>query len=373
MSPTASPDLPATYAWEPTDEDIAARYGVALDEILRFDLNTSPQPPASAAAALAQGGFQPILSEYPPADYRGLVAAAAAAYGVQPDEILVGAGADEVLDVVGRTFLRQDGRAVIPGPTYGLYRVVTEQRGARAIALPRRGAREGWALDLDATVDAANGADIVWLCNPNNPTATAEPDGTLEALLARLSSEAVRLGRLPPIVVLDEAYAEFIGRSLVGLRVRHPNLVVVRTASKAYGLAGLRVGFAVADGATIALLERYRPPASVSTISAEIVKQALLDPATMLATVARVDLERGRLIHELRALGWAVGPSVTNFLLVDFGSPDRAAGVAATLLRRGIVPRTFDAGQPLAGFLRFTIRDVPGNDRLLDAAREARA
>ena len=380
MSPTVSPAVgaaarpakaPAIYAWEATDEAIAARYGLPLERIVRFDLNTSPEAPAVAAATLARGGFQPTLSEYPPSDYRRLVAAAAGAYGVQPDEILVAAGADEVLDVVAKAFLPPSGVAVIPVPTYGLYQVLTEQRGAQAVAVPRRPAQERWALDLEATVDAAIGAEVVWVCSPNNPTATAEPDGAIETLLARLAAGAARLGRRPPIVVLDEAYAEFTGRSLVALRERHPNLVVVRTASKAYALAGLRVGFAVADAGTIAELARYRPPASVSTISAAIVTDALLDPAAMLATVAAVEGERGRLLEGLRGLGWEVGPSVTNFVLVDLGSPDRAAAVAATLLCRGIVPRTFGAGHPLAGFLRFTVRDASGNDRLLEAAREA--
>ncbi len=365
------PRAPSIYAWEATDEAIAARYGVPLAQIVRFDLNTSPEPPAVAAATLARGGFRPTLSEYPPSDYRPLVGAAASAYGVQPDEILVAAGADEVLDIVAKAFLPPRGVAVIPAPTYGLYQVLTEQRGAHAVVVPRRPPQEQWALDLAATVDAAGGADVVWVCNPNNPTATAEPDGAIESLLASLASGAGRLGRRPPIVVLDEAYAEFTGRTQVTLRERSPNLVVVRTASKAYGLAGLRVGFAVADPATIAELARYRPPASVSTTSAAVVTDALRDPAAMLETVAAVERERGRLIAGLRELGWAVGPSVTNFVLVDLGSPVRAGAVAATLLRRGIVPRTFDAGHPLAGFLRFTVRDAPGNDRLVEAAREA--
>jgi histidinol-phosphate aminotransferase len=375
MSPTVAPaatPAPASYAWEATDDEIAARYGVPPGRILRFDLNTSPEPPGLAAEILARGAFDPILSEYPPSDYRRLVAAAAGAYDVSPDEILVAAGADEVLDLAGKAFLRPGGAAVIPLPSYSMYRVITEQRGARVVAVPRLPAAAGWALDVDATADAAVGAELVWLCSPNNPTALAEPDGTIESLLARLEARAARAGARAPVVILDEAYAEFTGRSLIALRGRHPNLVVVRTASKAYALAGLRVGFAVAGAATIREIAPYRPPASVSTVSAAVVTEALRDRTAMLANVARVAQERGRLSAGLRAIGWDVGPSVTNFLLVDLGSAARSAPVAEALLRRGIVPRTFGPGHPLAGCLRFTVRDAAGNDALIDAAREVR-
>ena len=169
-------------------------------------------------------------------------------------------------------------------------------------------------------------------------------------------------------MVLDEAYAEFVGRSLLDLRFRHPNLVVVRTASKAYALAGLRVGFAVARPETIARIAPYRPPGSVSTISVTVVTAALAEPRAMVANVERVDAERDRLAADLRATGWSVGPSVTNFLLVDFGTAERAAAVATGLLERGLVPRTFAAGHLLAHCLRLTIRDREGNERLADAA-----
>ena len=371
MSPpaTAAP-TPASYAWEATDEEIVARYGVALERILRFDLNTAPEPPALAAEVLARGTFETPLSEYPPSDYRRLVAAAADAYGVQSDEVLVGAGADEILDLAGKSFLPPGGSAVVPVPSYAMYRVITEQRGARVVGVARRPAAEGWALDLDATADAAASADLVWLCNPNNPTALAEPDGTIAALLDAVEARAARTGARPPTVILDEAYVEFTGRSLVDLRARHGNLIVVRTASKAYALAGLRVGFAIARAETIAQLALYRPPGSVSTVSATVVTAALRDGSAMRANLARVERERDRTTGALRAAGWNVGSSVTNFLLVDFGTADRASTIAEALLRRGIVPRTFGEEHPLAAYLRFTIRDTAGNDRLIAAAGE---
>jgi histidinol-phosphate aminotransferase len=247
---------------------------------------------------------------------------------------------------------------------------VTEQRGARAVVVPRLGPEFGWALDEPGVRLAAATADVVWLCSPNNPTALAEPEGAIARLLAGFAEDAAAVGHAPATVVLDEAYAEFVDRSLVDLREDHPNLVVVRTASKAYGLAGLRVGFAVARPETIARIAPYRPPGSVSTVSVTVVTEALADPAGMRANVARVDAERDRLAEALRALGWKVGPSVTNFLLVDLGTAERAAAVATGMLQQGLVPRTFPAGHPLASSLRLTIRDRVGNDRLIAAARE---
>ena len=374
MSPTPvtfnTPTAPSTYSWEATDEEVVARYGVDPATIVRFDLNTSPTPPELVARLLAAGRFESPLSEYPPTDYRRLVEAAAARYGVTRAEILVGAGADEVLDIVAKVFIPPGGRAVVPTPTYAMYRVLTEQRGASVVAVPRLDADHGWALDPAATRAAVADADadVVWLCSPNNPTALAEPDGTIADLLAALAQDATSAGRAAPVVVLDEAYAEFVGSSLLGLRDAYSNLIVVRTASKAYALAGLRVGFGVARPELIARMNPFRPPGSISTVSVTLVTEALRDPGVLDANLERVATERARLSDALRALGWSVGPSVTNFVLVDFGSVERAAAVAEALLARGLVPRTFGQGHPLADHLRLTVRAPDENDRLIAAA-----
>ncbi len=364
----SSPTTPISYAWEATDEEVAARYGVPVAEVARFDLNTSPTPPELALRLLAAGDLGRSLSEYPPSDYRRLVEAAASRYGVGTDEVLVGAGADEVIDLVAKAFLPPGGAAVIPTPSYAMYRVDSEQRGATVRPVPRLGAVAGFALDGPAVRAAARGADIVWLCSPNNPTGLLEPDGVIEALLDGLLGDATERGVEPPVVVLDEAYAEFAGQTLVHLRAGYPRFIVIRTASKAYALAGLRVGFALARPDIIARMAPYRPPGSVSVPSVAIVTEALLDDDILAGNLERVVRERTRLDMALGALGWSVGPSVTNFLLVDFGTPTRAGVVAEYLLGRGLVPRTFGQGHPLAHCLRITVRDIDENDRLIEAA-----
>ena len=377
MSPTpvtfATPNQPSSYAWEATNEEVAARYGVPIDEIVRFDLNTAPAAPDLAQRVTAAGRFHTSLSEYPPADYRRLVEAAAARYGVGTDEIVVGAGADEILDVIGKTFLVEGSHAIVPIPTYAMFRVITEQRGAQAVLVPRLGAGEGYALDLPAVRAAARDAALVWLCSPNNPTAQAEPDGAIETLLRQIDVDANADGRPAPIVVVDEAYAEFAGRSLADLRFQHANLITIRTASKAYAMAGLRVGFAIARPELVARMNPIRPPGSVSTVSVTVVTEALLDPDLAAANVERVAAERARLSAALTEAGWSVGPSTTNFVLVDMGSVDRAAAASEALLRRGLVPRTFPETHPLADHLRLTVRSPEEDDRLIAAAREFEA
>ncbi|HYN49048.1 MAG TPA: aminotransferase class I/II-fold pyridoxal phosphate-dependent enzyme, partial [Candidatus Nanopelagicales bacterium] len=144
----------------------------------------------------------------------------------------------------------------------------------------------------------------------------------------------------------------------------------VRTASKAYALAGMRVGFAIARPELIAEVAPYRPPGSVAIPSVAVVTAALRDPDALAANVARIARERVRLAGAFAAAGFPAGPSVTNFLLVPLGGPRAARVMADGLLARGLVPRTFGADHPLAGHLRFTVRDEAQDDRLIDAFAE---
>lgn len=373
MSPSpfsvSSPVDPASYSWEATDEGIAERFGVPLSQVLRFDLNTSPSPPPELATILAGGVFETPLSEYPPGDYRRLVDAAAAAYGVNADEIVPGAGADEVLDMCTKAFLPPGESIAVSVPTYPMYRIHAEQRGGRVIAVPRLGPEDGWAMDVPAMREAARRATLVWICNPNNPTGRLEPDGAIEALLDGIDADAAIDGRGVPAVVVDEAYSEFTGSSLVPLRERYPNLVAVRTASKAYAMAGLRVGFAVGAAETIRRIAVYRAPGSIGTISVTAVAHALRDQTAMRRNVERVHRERPRLAQGLEAAGWRPQPSDTNFILLDLVTAERAAAASLALMRRGLVPRTFGHGHPLSSCLRVTVRDPGEDDRLLDAVR----
>ena len=350
------------YTWEPSNEAIAARYGLRPEDILRFDTNTSPAAP-EFVPDLLQRPFDPPLNEYPDSAYANLTEAAAAYVGVPPSEVVVGAGADEVLDLVGKAFLPAGAAALVPVPTYAMYGVLTAQRGARITSVPRFAADRGFSLDLDAVASRLVEVSVVWLCAPNNPTGAPEQLATIEAVLEASERSATE----PPLVVVDEAYAEFWPETAVPLRARFPNLIVVRTLSKAFALAGIRVGYAVAARPTIERLERVRPPGSISTISATLAAAALAQPERARRNAAALSAEREWLAGRLSAAGLTPHPSVTNFLLVPFGDHAAAEDAAERLLRRGIVPRTFGPANPLRGHLRLTVRSRTENERLLEA------
>jgi histidinol-phosphate aminotransferase len=235
--------------------------------------------------------------------------------------------------------------------------------------VPRLPADQGFGLDIPAVAEAARTADLVWLCEPNNPTGLAEPVERIVELLVRLTADATADGREAPAVVVDEAYIEFTGKSLSPLRDRYPRLVVIRTLSKAHALAGARVGFAVARPETLAPIMSFRAPASVSTVSAALATASLIRPELAAANVVRIAEQRTRLTAELSALGWRAYPSEVNFILFRFSSPAAAEVAAEALLRTGLVPRTFGAGHPLNDCLRLTVRSAAENDRLIKAAR----
>lgn len=361
MKSAAGPESAGSqvYTWEPSNAAIAARYGLRPEDVLRFDTNTSPLPSPFAAAALA-GSFDPPLNEYPDSSYEELTAAAAAYAGVEPGAVIVGAGADEVLDLVAKAYLPAGSAALLPVPTYAMYGVLTTQRAARIVAVPRIAASQ-WSLDVERIVAQLSDVSVVWLCSPNNPTGAVEPADRVLAVL-----DGAALLPEPPLVVVDEAYFEYSGTSVVSLRNRYPNLLVVRTVSKAFALAGIRVGFGIGTRDVIGRLERVRPPGSISTVSAHLAAIALQDPTYALANVRMLSAERDWLAAELGALGWTSSSSVTNFLLVRVGSSDAAEHAANTLLRAGIVPRTFGPANPLRGHLRLTVRTRGENERLLD-------
>jgi histidinol-phosphate aminotransferase len=358
--PAASP-APASqvYTWEASNAAIAARYGLDPADVLRFDTNTSPAPPGRLPEWLAQL-FDPSLNEYPDSSYAELTDAAAAYIGVRPEQVVVGAGADEVLDMVAKAFLPAGSAALVPIPTYPMYGVLTSQRDARIVSVPRLARDAGFSLDLEAVVARLEDVRVVWLCSPNNPTGQQEPPDQLRAVLSAAETVAD-----PPLVVVDEAYFEFIDSSLVASIEAHRRLLVVRTMSKAFALAGARVGFGIGAREVIERLERVRPPGSISTISAHVASRALAEPGYARDNVTRIVAEREWLSERLTQLGLAPSPSVTNFLLVRFGQHDAAEAAADMLLRHGIVPRTFGPANPLRGHLRLTVRSRPENERLV--------
>lgn len=347
------------YAWEISTAEVAARHGLRPADVLRFDLNTSPYPPASWGAAMEAARAERAPNEYFDTSYAELARLIGPYCGVPPERLVIGAGADEILDIVAKTFLDNGDRVVISAPTYSMYAIVAAQLGATIRACPLG---PDFAQPVDDLLAAAReeGAKIIFHCNPNSPTGNATPSDDLERLVAEA----------PCIVVVDEAYAEFHGWSAIPLIARYPNLIVVRTMSKAFGMAGMRLGWAVADPAAVALLNRVRPPNSVSVVTARVGAAALRDPGAMRAHVAAILAERQPFAAGLREAGAHVYPSATNFLLTRWGDAVEAQAVYERLERRGVVVRNFARHPLIPGHLRVTVRMAEQNARLLAALGE---
>lgn len=331
------------YEWEPPSAEIARKAGVPEDQVVRFDTNTFPWPGAS----LERLPPQP-LNEYPDTSYGALTEAIAQYTDVPTGWITVGAGADEILDMIGRSFIDESARVVISRPTYPMFTVLTEMAGGMLDAVPAIDLR----LDRSAFLEHARDAKLTWLANPNNPTGELMPLDFIEQLAASSTG----------VVVIDEAYYELSGVTAVGLIERFPNLVVVRTLSKGFSLAGARVGYALAGSSMSSVLRRVRPPGSVSVTSAALGVLALRDLDGMRERVATIKSERERLRSQLTTLGFEVRESAANFLLLRTGRQ-----AAPALLREGLVVRTFPATSPLADFIRVTVRRPEENGRLVSA------
>lgn len=335
------------YEWEPPSAAIARQAGVPEDHVIRFDTNTFPWPGAS----LDQLPPTP-LNEYPDTSYGALTEAIAQYTDVPIDRITVGAGADEVLDMVARSYIGDSATVVISTPTYPMFTVLTEMAGGSIDAVPAADLR----LDRKAFLEHAGRASLTWLSNPNNPTGELLPFEFIEEL-ARWAGG---------VVVVDEAYFEISGVTALPLIDDHPNVVVVRTLSKGFGLAGVRVGYALAGPAISAVLRKVRPPGSVSGLSAALAVQAVADPNGMRDRVRRIRTERDGLQAELAALGLEVRESAANFLLVKAGKE-----AASLLLRQGLVVRTFPATSVLADYIRITVRRPEENARLMAALKSS--
>lgn len=339
------------YKWQPSSEDIAARYGIPIDRLIRFDQNTSPFSTDWAPQIVAP--MARTLNEYPAASYRSLREAAATYLGTTAEHVVPGAGVDELILLIAKAFLASGKRACAAVPAYPLYEIATRQHDAEFLGINRIGPK--FEFPLDTLGEAAETSDVTWLCVPNNPIGDRIDDRWVEAIITAAKG----------IVVIDAAYAEFTRDHWIPHIEQHPNLIVCHSMSKAFGLAGLRVGFSVSSLAIAEHINAVRPPGSISSMSGEIATAALQEPQRMERRVLRLIKERGRLAQELTKLGLRVIPSSTNFLLCEIGPA--ASSLSEQLMADGLVVRTFPRDGLLAEFLRFTVRAPHENDRLVDA------
>ena len=326
MTGTAAvrPDLAdlTAYRWQETLPGQA--------QLARFDMNVPPAAPAWFPRELARlARVSPAA--YPDASYTALRQALAAYTGFPAEQIVPTAGSDEALLICGLLALGPGRRAYARRPHYGYYATVTRVTGAELVH------------------DPSAPVDLTWVCAPHNPTgADATPEDVAE-----------RAG----LVVIDQAYVEFGGTDLSPLVRGRQNTVVLRTMSKAFALAGIRVGYVLAPADLAAGLDAIRPPASIGVHAAAMAELALQHTDEMQERVRLTCAERDRIGAELRRGGYTVAPSCANFVLVDLGGA--AAPVARRLLERGMVVRTF-ADPLLRNCIRISPATPDENDRLLE-------
>ena len=344
----ARPEIVALQAYS------SARNENAVAEVM-LDANESPWPPPGAQVDLRTAA----LNRYPDPQPRILVERLARLYAVDASQVLVGRGSDEAIDLLVRAFCRpgRDAIAVCP-PTFGMYATSAAVQGARLVELPLT---PEFGVDVDALASRVpDDVKIVFLCSPNNPTGALTALADIERIALALHGRA--------LVIVDEAYIEFADApSASGALARHPNLGVLRTLSKAWALAGARVGCLLAGAEIIALLRRIMPPYPLPTPSVAAALAALTADglALTLQRVALIVAERERLASELARLPRVrnVLPSRGNFLCVEF---NESAAIQRHLLAAGVVVRDMSRYPRLGDHLRISIGTREENARVIE-------
>ena len=339
--------------------ELAREMGLVEADIVKLASNENPLG-VSPRARAAMAGALDQLALYPDGNGYDLKAAIAARFAVGMDGIVLGNGSNDVLEMVARAFLAPGTTAVYSQHAFAVYPLVTQATGAVGIETPAR----AFGHDLDAMRTAIrDDTRVLFIANPNNPTGTLL---SAEALQAFLQSVPQRV-----IVVLDEAYGEYLDPALqspsVAWLAEFPNLVVTRTFSKAYGLAGLRVGFALAHPEVAGMMNRVRQPFNVNSL-ALLAATAALNDSEFLAESKRVnDAGMAQLLQGCQSLGLTHIPSYGNFVCIRVASPQRTAlAVYQALLRRGVIVRPVgNYGMP--DHLRVSIGLAHQNHRFLTA------
>lgn len=325
-----------------------------LSHAIKLASNENAYGPSPKAMAAMQTEISEV-HRYPDGDCTALKVALAERHGVEESQILIGNGSNEVLELLIRCFAGAGDEVVYSQCGFIVYALATQAAGATQTAVPDT---DKLGHDLAAMAAAiTDKTKVVCIANPNNPTGTLLQNNDIQGFLDALPRHV--------LVILDEAYDEFVvdikADSLQTLK--HPGLVVSRTFSKAYGLAGCRVGYAVADASLLAAVNRFREPFNVNNFAQVAALAALDDAEWVMDKVAKVKAERTRLESIFDDLGVLGGISYANFVLLKH---PKAADILNRLEDQGIIPRPL-AGYGLKDYLRISVGTVEENDVLLQA------
>jgi histidinol-phosphate aminotransferase len=357
--------------------EIAREYGFQESQIVKLASNENPLGMGEKAkAALATAAAD--LGRYPDGNSFELKAAITQRFGVPADWIAIGNGSNDILELVAHTFLQPGRESVFSHHSFAVYALATQATGATAVMVP---AAEGFGHDLNAMLAAiTERTGVIWVANPNNPTGTFIPAAQLEAFIAKVPAHV--------LIVLDEAYTEYLSAAdrydSFGWVKKYSNLLISRSFSKAYGLAGLRVGFGVAQPAVTELLNRIRQPFNVNSLAQAAAAAALFDDAFLEQSAQVNAAGLAQLGQALQQMQIEFIPSKGNFLLIKAaigagaGAVGRAAAADAgmrlfkALLTHGVITRPV-ANYGLPQWLRVSVGTQAENEKFLSVLPKALA
>jgi histidinol-phosphate aminotransferase len=320
------------------------------ERVVKLNTNENPYPPSPHVMRALRELPADRLRRYPDPMADKVRNIVAGMFGVRREQVLCGNGSDELLTLIMRAMVGEGEAIAYPTPTYSLYPVLAEIQAARAVEIPTR---DDFTLPLEALAEVKARALII--CNPNAPTGVFTPVDAIARLAERFRG----------VVVVDEAYVDFASDNAMRLAVARPNVLVLRTLSKSYSLAGLRFGYAVGPADLIKGLEKVKDSYNVDAASIELAAAALQDQAWMRANVEKVRSERARLVPRLAEAGLTVTPSEANFVLARVPDGDGRRWYEA-LKARGILVRWWNLPR-LADKLRITVGTPDQNDALVSA------
>jgi histidinol-phosphate aminotransferase len=358
LAPDYIRDIAPYQPGKPISE-LAREMGLFEAEIIKLASNENPLGMSPAALEAVEAAL-PDLALYPDGNGFVLKQAISRKFGVAQEQIVLGNGSNDVLEFMARTFLRPGLEAIYSQHAFAVYPLVVKAIGAKGVEVPAK----NFGHDLDGMRAAITPATrIIFIANPNNPTGTFLPAPALQAFLQSLPQNV--------LVVLDEAYTEYLpaeqkSRSIEWLNT-FPNLVISRTFSKAYGLAGLRVGFGLAHADLIAMMNRVRQPFNVNSLALVAAAAALDDDEFVQRSYALNQLGMVQLTAAFDRMGLAYIPSSGNFVSVKIGN---AAGVYQKLLRAGVIVRPI-ASYGMPEYLRVTVGLASQNEKFLNALAPA--
>jgi len=340
-------------------EDVKREYG--LDDVIKLASNENPFGVSPKALAAMEAALS-SLNTYPDGAGYAFRAALAAHFSVDMDQVAIGNGADDLIQELSMAFLEDGDEVIVSRSSFPMYDIYAAAMRARLVKTPLT---DDLGLDLDAMAEAiTDRTKLVYVCNPNNPTGKIVSSDEVDAFIRRVPENV--------LIVLDEAYFEMVDsadypESLRYVREGRANVFVMRTFSKAYGLAGIRVGYGFAHSDIISTMLRIKPPFNVNVLAQTAGIAALTDTAFVAESVDGNKSGRGFLESEFDRLNLSYAESHTNFILVHIGP--RALAVQQGLLERGIIVRPC-VGYDLPEYLRVSIGTMDQNERFIATLRE---